>query len=187
MSPVDVLTTEGRTAVLAQLDDATDRLLHTVGSMAELDIRAPSLLPGWTRAHVLSHVARNGEALANLLRGARTGVPATAYASQEARDAAIEEGARRPLKLLLPELIDSAGLFRREAFAVPEDAWLTPVRLRSGAEFPAAEVPLRRLVEVELHHADLGVGYGAADWPASFTELEMGEPMRSWRAERMAR
>src|SRR3954466_11276826 len=85
MSQADVLTAGGRTAVLHQLDDATDRLLRTVGSLGELDIRAPSSLPGWTRAHVLAHLARNAEALANLLRGVRTGTPAAAYASHEAR------------------------------------------------------------------------------------------------------
>jgi maleylpyruvate isomerase len=179
------MNAQARTVVLAQLDDATDRLLRTVGSLGELDIRAPSLLPGWTRAHVIAHVARNAEALANLLRGARTGTPAAAYASQEARDAAIEEGARRPHTVLLPELIDSAGLFRREAFAVPDWAWDEPVRVLSGAEFPAAEVLVRRLVEVEVHHVDLGAGYGWRDWPPAFTELDLGEPMRSYRADRM--
>jgi maleylpyruvate isomerase len=182
----DPVSPEGRTTVLAQLDDATDRLLRTVGSLTELDLRAPSLLPGWTRAHVIVHIARNAEALANLLRGARTGTPAAAYASAEARNAAIEEGARQPHGVLLPELIDSAGLFRREAFAVPDPAWSATVKLLSGVEFPAAELPLRRLVEVELHHVDLGAGYSWHDWPEPFAQLDLGEPMRSWRADRMA-
>jgi maleylpyruvate isomerase len=186
MTQSDVLTPEGRTAVLAQLDEATERLLRTAGSLGEPDLREASLLPGWTRAHVLAHVARNAEALANLLRGARTGTPAAAYASQEARDSAIEEGARLPHSVLLPELIDSAGLFRAEAFAVPETAWSTTVGVLSGAEFPAAETLVRRLVEVELHHVDLGAGYGWRDWPESFTQLDLGEPMRSQRADRMA-
>jgi maleylpyruvate isomerase len=185
MSSADVMSAEGRTAVLAQLDEATDRLLRTVGSLGEPDIREPSLLPGWTRAHVLAHVARNAEALANLLRGARTGTPAAAYASQEARDAAIEHGARQPHTVLVPELIDSAGLFRREAFAVPDTAWEARVRVLSGAEFPAGEVLVRRLVEVEVHHVDLGAGYGWRDWPETFTQLDLGEPMRSYRGDRM--
>jgi maleylpyruvate isomerase len=182
----DVLSAQGRAAVLRQLDEATDRLLRTVGSLGELDLRRPCRLPGWTRAHVVAHIARNAEALANLLRGARTGTPASAYPSQEARDAAIEEGARQPLGVLLPELIDSAGLFRREAFALPDAAWGATCRLLSGAEFPAAELPLRRLVEVELHHVDLGAGYSWHDWPEPFVQLDLDEPMRSWRSDRMA-
>ena len=185
MSPGDVSTAAGRAAVLDQLDDATDRLLRTVGSLGEGDMRAASLCPGWTRAHVIAHVARNAEALANLLRGARTGTPAAAYASQEARDAAIEHGAHQPHTVLLPELIDSAGLFRREAFAVAEPAWEAPVRMLSGAAFPAAEVLIRRLVEVEVHHVDLDAGYSWQDWPESFAQLDLGEPMNSYRADRM--
>ena len=184
MTQADVSTAAGRAAVLQQLDDATDRLLRTAGSLSELDIRAASLLPGWTRAHVLAHVARNAEALANLLRGARTGRPAAAYASQEARDAAIEAGAHRPHSVLVTELIDSAGLFRAEAFDLPDTAWNVPVRVLTGADFPAAEVFVRRLVEVELHHVDLGVGYGWQDWPQTFAELDLGEPMRTFRADR---
>jgi len=45
----------------------------------------------------------------------------------------------------------------------------------------------RRLVEVELHHADLGSGYTPADWPASFAGLGLPEPMRGQRDSRLAR
>jgi maleylpyruvate isomerase len=53
--------------------------------------------------------------------------------------------------------------------------------------FPASGVLTRRLVEVELHHADLGSGYTPADWPASFTGLDLPEPMRGQRDSRLAR
>jgi maleylpyruvate isomerase len=42
----------------------------------------------------------------------------------------------------------------------------------------------RRLVEVELHHTDLGSGYRRADWPAAFAAMDLPEPMRSQRADR---
>ena len=40
--------------------------------MAGEAFRAPSALPGWTRAHVLTHLARNADAMVNLLTWART-------------------------------------------------------------------------------------------------------------------
>jgi uncharacterized protein (TIGR03083 family) len=40
-----------------QIDHATQRLLDDARTIPEADLRAPSLLPGWTRAHVLAHVA----------------------------------------------------------------------------------------------------------------------------------
>jgi hypothetical protein len=45
----------------------------------------------------------------------------------------------------------------------------------------------RRLVEVELHHGDLGTGYGPADWPDYFATMELDEPMRSLRQDRLRR
>ena len=35
-------------------------------------------------------------------------------------------------------------------------------------EIALANVPLMRLREVEIHHADLAAGYAADDWPAGF-------------------
>ncbi|OLB67261.1 MAG: hypothetical protein AUI10_00520 [Actinobacteria bacterium 13_2_20CM_2_72_6] len=57
----------------------------------------------------------------------------------------------------------------------------------AGARLPASQVLVRRLVEVELHHTDLGAGYGPGDWPAWFAGMELGEPMRTQRADRRAR
>lgn len=45
---------------------------------------------------------------------------------------------------------------------------------------------MRRLVEVELHHCDLGLAYRPADWPGAFTEMELTEPMRSQRQDRLS-
>jgi len=76
---------------------------------------------------------------------------------------------------------------RTVARQLPGERWQVPVRmLDPGARFPAAELLTRRLVEVELHHGDLGAGYGPADWPAVFAAMELGEPMRTWRRDRLS-
>ena len=64
-----------------QIDDATQRLLGTARVIAEPDLRQPSLLPGWTRAHVLAHLARGADAMRTLMIGARSGQDRPAYAS----------------------------------------------------------------------------------------------------------
>ena len=76
---------------------------------------------------------------------------------------------------------------RTVARQLPDDGWQVPVRMLedSGPRFPAAELLTRRLVEVELHHCDLGAGYGPAAWPAAFAAMELGEPMRTWRQDRL--
>ena len=73
-----------------ELDTATQRLIDEARMMASSDLRAPSLLPGWSRAHVLSHLARGADAMRNLLTGARAGQDRPAYASPQARNADIE-------------------------------------------------------------------------------------------------
>jgi maleylpyruvate isomerase len=62
---------------------------------------------------------------------------------------------------------DSAAAFSSAARAVPEEGWRVPMQVMNFPEFPASELLTRRLVELELHHTDLGAGYGPADWPAA--------------------
>jgi hypothetical protein len=59
------------------------------------------------------------------------------------------------------------------------------VLVPGSAPFPAAQLLARRLVEVELHHCDLGAGYTPADWPPAFAAMELAEPMRSQRQDRI--
>jgi maleylpyruvate isomerase len=174
-------------ALSDQIDQATQRLLDTARIITEPDLRAPSLLPGWTRAHVLAHVARNADAMRNVLAGLRTGQDRPGYTSAEAREADIERDAGRQARELAADLADSAMALRTVARQLPGEGWQVPVRmLDPGARFPAAELLTRRLVEVELHHGDLGAGYGPADWPAAFAAMELGEPMRTWRQDRLS-
>ena len=169
-----------------QIDHATQRLLDDARTIPEAGLRAPSLLPGWTRAHVLAHVARGADAMRNLLIGARSGQDRPAYASARDREAGIERGAAMSARDLIADLADSAMALRAIARQLPDEAWRVPVRVLDSAPFPAAGVLIRRLVEVELHHCDLGIGYGPADWPAAFAAMDLAEPMRSQRRDRLA-
>jgi maleylpyruvate isomerase len=169
------------------IDDSTQRLLGTARVIGDSELRAPSLLPGWTRAHVLAHVARNADALRNLLVGARSGENRPAYRDEAARTADIEYGAGLRSTELAADVAGSAMAFRTISRQLPDEAWQFPVRVLDSGPFPAALVLTRRLVEVELHHGDLGTGYGPADWPPAFARMELPEPMRSLRRSRLAR
>ena len=169
-----------------QIDHATQRLLGTVRVITEPDLRQPSLLPGWTRARVAAHLARGADAMRNLLIGARSGQDRPAYASSEARDADIERGAAQQAKDLAADVAGAAMALRTIARQLPDQAWAHLVRVPGLAPFPAAQLLTRRLVEVELHHCDLAAGYGPGDWPDSFASLELGEPMATWRRDRLS-
>ena len=168
-----------------QLDLATQRLLDAARVIPEPDLRAPSLLPGWTRAHVLGHLARGADAMRSLLIGARVQQRRPAYASAQAREDAIETSAAQAVRDLMTDLADSAMAFRTVVRQLPDEAWAFPVQILDSEPFPAAELVTRRLVEIELHHCDLGIGYDPADWPASFARAQLPEPMQSQRQERL--
>jgi hypothetical protein len=60
--------------VLDQIVAASEHLLDTAAGFSDANVRGPSLLPGWSRGHVLTHLARNADDGRNLLVWARTGV-----------------------------------------------------------------------------------------------------------------
>jgi len=168
-----------------QIDQATQRLLDDARVIPEGELRASSLLPGSSRARVLAHLARGADVMRNLLIGARSGQDRAAYASAEALGAEIERTAAMSARELAADLADSAMALRTIARQLPDQAWQVRVRVPGLAPFPAAELLTRRLVEVELHHCDLATGYTAADWPEVFAAMELAEPMRSQREDRL--
>jgi maleylpyruvate isomerase len=149
---------------LAVLQAATERLLASAGALDNARAAEPSRLPGWSRNHVLAHLSRNADALVNVLEGRPM------YPSTEARAADIERDARRPLDVQLADVRDSAARLHAVA-SLPGDRQRT-VALRGGVTDRAARIPFRRLAEVELHHVDLGIGYGLEDLPDDFVRRE---------------
>jgi maleylpyruvate isomerase len=168
-----------------ELDAAAQRLLDEARLLTGADLRAPSLLPGWSRAHVLAHLARGADAMRNLLVAARDGQDPPAYAGPEARNSDISRNAAAESSQLLGDVANSAMVLRTIARQLPDQAWQYPVRMLDSPRFPASQLLTRRLAEVELHHCDLGVGYGHDQWSSVFAAMELGEPMRSQRAERL--
>ncbi|MEV6274585.1 maleylpyruvate isomerase family mycothiol-dependent enzyme [Nocardia sp. NPDC051832] len=154
--------------VIDQVAEGTVRLLEGIRGMSEKEVGEPSLLPGWTRGHVLAHIARNADSLVNLLTWARTGVVTPQYASVSVRDQDIEDGAPRGLAEQLADVDATAAKWLELARTAPEQSWTATVRNRQGGEMPGSFIPWMRLREVEIHHVDLGIGYQPADWPESF-------------------
>lgn len=157
---------------LAGIQESTDRLLAAASRLTDAQAAAPSRLPGWTRGHVLTHLARNADGLRNLLHWARTGTKTPMYPSEAARDAAIEAGAGRSAAELTADLRHSAARFAEAAGLLPEAAWAAAVE-RRGEDFPARRILRLRLSELEFHHVDLGTGYQPDEWPAVFVATEL--------------
>ena len=108
---------------ISRIAEADGRLIASASALTDDQLREPSLLPGWSRGHVLSHIARNADGLANLLTWARTGVETPQYESFEARNAQIEDGSGRPGSEIIPDLSRSAENFISQAREMPDEGW----------------------------------------------------------------
>ena len=149
---------------------ATTRYLAALTELSDEDCRSPSLLPGWTRGHVISHLSRNADGMCNLLHWAQTGVETPMYASDEQRDLDIEAGAGRSAEELRADASASCGRWLQAANEVHSNHLEALVSRTPGSPpFPAYRVGRLRRTEIEVHHADLDIGYTARDWPADFT------------------
>lgn len=142
------------------------RLFDTVAGLTDSQAMAPSLLPDWTVGHVLTHLARNADSVTRRLEGAARGAVVDQYPGGYAgRAAEIAAGASRPAGELVEDLVESTKRMEAAWHNLPASAWEQPSRDVTGAERPARTMVLSRWKEVEVHHADLGLGYTPQDWP----------------------
>jgi maleylpyruvate isomerase len=148
----------------------TEFLLRAVGAMPDDALADPSRLAGWTRAHVVGHLARNADALTRLATWARTGVETPMYASREERAADIEQSSKGSADVLRRELIETAGTLDAALAALDERTWQAPVRSAVGRPIPAAEIPWMRVREVWLHAVDLDAGVNLPDLPPDIVD-----------------
>jgi maleylpyruvate isomerase len=151
----------------AALRSSTADLLRglTDERWSDADVHSPSLLPDWTRGHVLTHIARNADGIARTLSGALRGERLERYPDGVAgRNADIEAGAGRPVGELLLDVEQSADrLDRLFAAVADQDGWDLECDDRTAGEYVSG-----RWREVEIHRVDLGGSFGASDWPAAF-------------------
>jgi maleylpyruvate isomerase len=153
---------------LGWVSTGTELCHKAIAELDETSYGAPSLLPGWTRKHVVAHVAANAEALCNLMHWARTGDPTPMYSSPEQRSAAIESGVTLPAAQLTAWFEKSAQLLDLAMTELTKEQWRVEVLTAQGRTVPASEVPWMRTREVMVHAVDLDTGIRFADLPGDF-------------------
>jgi maleylpyruvate isomerase len=168
-------------AGLAAVERATGRLLQVVEGMQDAQARGASALPGWTRGHVLTHLARNADALVNLLTWARTGVEHPMYASRADRDTDIDEGAPRSLWLLEQDIVAACGRFAAAATGLSDTAWQADITATGKRQLRAYQVPWLRVTEVWVHMVDLDLGVGFDEVPLDVAERIIGSAVSHYR------
>ena len=150
-------------------------LLDGLSTLTDADARRPSLLAGWSVGHVLTHLARNADSHTAMFLAAHAGGVADQYPGGMAqRTADIDAGAVRDAGELVDDL--------RTAIARLEDAWDATAtatwahglgRTGNAGERPLDDLVFRRWRETEVHHADLGLSFGWADWSEAYVDREL--------------
>lgn len=158
---------------LADLAAAEERVLAAVERMRPEQVREPSRLAGWTRGHLVTHLARNADGNAAMVAAALRGERRPQYpggTEQRARD--IEAGADRDVTALAGDLRTAAAELAEVLRGVGDDQWETIVPAGVGPRSIRQRVA-SRLLEVEVHHADLDLGYGWAQWDDAFSSAQL--------------
>jgi maleylpyruvate isomerase len=148
--------------------DATRRLLADLDGLADANVACPSLCAGWTAGHVLTHLARSGDALRRSVEGARRGEAVAPYVSMAARAEGIEAGAGRTAAELTADVAQSSQALDDAWASLDAAAWGRDMPHHRLGKLPIADTVTLRWREVEIHRVDLAGTYGPADWPASF-------------------
>jgi maleylpyruvate isomerase len=155
----------GVEAAFAMFLAATERL-------TDADVRAPSLLPGWSRAHVLSHVARSGDGDALVVEGAIRGEVLDKYpGGDEQRTRDIEAGAAQSAAELRADLVATQARLARAWERVEPDMWSRITHTPAGPRTVAGSVHARRR-EILVHLVDLDVGVAPDNLPRDYVEAD---------------
>ncbi|TDD15723.1 maleylpyruvate isomerase family mycothiol-dependent enzyme [Kribbella turkmenica] len=142
------------------------RVNATVATVGEAAVRAPSALPGWSRGHVITHIANFAEAMTRQVEEALAGRLVDVYdGGRAARDAAIEAGAGRPAAELAEHLRVATGALIAAWDKVGPGDWERPIRHRDSFLAAGLYATWR---ELAVHAVDLDLAPTAGDWPKEF-------------------
>ena len=148
------------------VEEQTALLLATVDAMSEADLAAPSVLPDWSRGHILGHIAGNAEGLGRRARSVIDGVPRAMYESPQTRDGDIAWRSGRSLAEHRLALVATHEDAMRDFAGLPSARSGEEVELRGGLVIRMGDFTLLRLQEVCIHHSDLATqSYTWMDWP----------------------
>lgn len=160
-------------------------LLSVADVLTDAQCREASLLPNWSRGHVLSHLARNAESHAHLLECAERGEVAEQYpGGPVARENGIQsranDSAQELVRALRASIYALEGAWAR-ASAV---AWQGSGRQASGNVIPLADIVFLRWRECVVHLTDLDVGHGPGEWPTLYVRMELDRQLKLWASRR---
>lgn len=163
---------------------AHQKLLSSLENLTDEQCRADSLLPNWTRGHVLTHLARNADSHSHLLQCAVRGEVGQQYPSVEKRNSDIESGSNRSATDLVMDLRLSIYGLEASWASANEKAWAGQGRNLGNRVIEMSSIVFLRWREVEIHHADLNLGFSYDDLTPLYVRLELDQQVMLWRSRK---
>ncbi|MEU1853396.1 maleylpyruvate isomerase family mycothiol-dependent enzyme [Streptomyces sp. NPDC019990] len=152
--------------LLLRVSQAHARALRLVDQLDDRRKDAASALPGWSRGHVLQHLADNARAFERQVLAALHGGLVDMYdGGQGERDQSIDRGAARGLAELRADLVLAQQALEDSWSRLTAADWRRPVRFRHAT---VRDTALARWREAEIHAVDLALGYRPRDWSLDF-------------------
>ena len=151
-----------------ELRRAADVVTGIAAKLTDADVTAASELPGWTRGHVLAHVAGIANAMARQLEYAARGEKIELYdGGFEGRNRAIELSAGHSAEQHRGAVTAAVGRALAAFGALDTAGWQAPITFRDGVVFDGGLALWR---ELTIHATDLGTGRGPETWSRHFCE-----------------
>ena len=166
---------------------AHQRLLAGIAELSDADCQIDSLLLGWSRGHVLNHLARNADSHARMFEAATRGQESPQYPGGMAgRVAEIEAGAHRTAAELVADTRVSIYTLEAAWAGASSTTWQGfGIKSHSdGSRVRISDLVLMRWCEIEVHHADLNIGFTHHDWTPLFVRYDLDRQVMSWKARK---
>ncbi|MFE9468236.1 maleylpyruvate isomerase family mycothiol-dependent enzyme [Streptomyces virginiae] len=157
----------------------------TLDALTDLETRAPWTLAGWTRGHVITHLAHSIDAYGWMLAVARTGIEPAPSTDAKSLARTVREGADRAAAELATDLRSRLAHLAEDATSMPVERWDTLVTVLAGWRHPAWYTLHRCWRELETHHVDLNgyrAGYRATDWPSTYVTWALDDTITALAA-----
>ncbi len=155
-----------REIVLTEVATASIAVREAVATMAAVQFRDDSVLPDWTRAHVVAHICGFSNAIARQFEYAVEGKVIQHYdGGAEGRDADIDALVAEDPAVIRGAMEEGLDRMTAAIGSMSGDDWDLPISYREGIAFDGLLAAWRELV---IHLADLDLGRGSDGWSEAF-------------------
>lgn len=151
----------------AKLLAALGTLRKVLSAVDEAGSKAPSVLPGWDRAHVIAHIDGFCRAATRQLDTAGAEKPLEMYdGGMDRRHEEIELISMMRLEALLQRSTEALNALETSIGGIGPDAWALSTGFRGNGTVEDLFFAIWR--ELVIHTSDLALGYSVADWDPEF-------------------